>query len=247
MTRTTQQLRDLWSPPCTGPWARFTLYGGGVVTVDPLIVDALRALNACLVAHDYASRRADTGAYNCRPITGGSRYSLHAYGIAIDVNWTTNPYGAVLRTDMPPAMIRAVEAIRTNGGAVVWRWGGRYSGNKDAMHFEVVASPAELARGIDPATVPGGAPKPNPTTPKPEPHEELPMTALAYRLPDGKVWACSALGRRHVKTREELNGLAVVGLIAPVPEKDPNREDGWVRKAPKAAVPILEGLKVLGS
>jgi hypothetical protein len=33
-----------------------------------------------------------TIAFNCRPITGGSTYSLHAYGTAIDINVVRNPY-----------------------------------------------------------------------------------------------------------------------------------------------------------
>jgi hypothetical protein len=146
--RSTAELRILWAPACTAPFARLNLYGEGVVTVDVLIVDAVKALNAVLIDWDYRTRRADTGAYNCRQITGGTNYSLHAYGIAVDLNWSTNPYGRTLVTDMPIGMIEAIEGIRTAGGVQVWRWGGRYSNNKDAMHFEVVASPAELARGI---------------------------------------------------------------------------------------------------
>ena len=150
--RSTAELRILWAPACTAPFARLNLYGEGVVTVDVLIVDAVKALNAVLIDWDYRTRRADTGAYNCRQITGGTNYSLHAYGIAVDLNWSTNPYGHHLITDMPIGMIEAIEGIRTAGGVQVWRWGGRYSNNKDAMHFEVVASPAELARGIQSQT-----------------------------------------------------------------------------------------------
>ena len=150
--RSTAELRILWAPACTPPFARYTLHGGGVVTVDVLVVDALKALNAVLIDWDYRTRRADTGAYNCRTITGGRSYSLHAYGIAVDLNWSTNPYGHHLITDMPIGMIEDIEGIRTAGGVQVWRWGGRYSNNKDAMHFEVVASPAELARGIQSQT-----------------------------------------------------------------------------------------------
>ena len=150
--RSTAELRILWAPACTPPFARYTLHGEGVVTVDVLTVDAVKALNAVLIDWDYRTRRADTGAYNCRPITGGTNYSLHAYGIAVDLNWSTNPYGHHLITDMPIGMIEDIEGIRTAGGVQVWRWGGRYSNNKDAMHFEVVASPAELARGIQSQT-----------------------------------------------------------------------------------------------
>ncbi|MBK6368230.1 MAG: M15 family metallopeptidase [Polaromonas sp.] len=85
--------------------------------------------------------------------------SLHSYGTAIDINWQTNPYGHHLITDMPIGMIEDIEAIETVGGVQVWRWGGRYRGNKDAMHFEVVASPAELVRGIRSTTT---TPTPNP-------------------------------------------------------------------------------------
>ena len=150
--RSTAELRRLWAPACTPPFARMALHGSGVVTVDVLIVDALKALNRVLVDWDYRTRRADTGAYNCRTITGGRSYSLHAYRIAVDLNWNTNPYGRTLVTDMAIGMIEAIEGIRTAGGVQVWRWGGRYSNNKDAMHFEVVASPAELARGIQSQT-----------------------------------------------------------------------------------------------
>ncbi|MGB2916480.1 MAG: M15 family metallopeptidase, partial [Candidatus Microthrix parvicella] len=150
--RSTAELRILWAPACTAPFARLNLYGEGVVTVDVLIVDAVKALNAVLIDWDYRTRRADTGAYNCRQITGGTHYSLHSYGIAVDLHWNTNPYGRTLVTDMAIGMIEAIEGIRTAGGVQVWRWGGRYSNNKDAMHFEVVASPAELARGIQSQT-----------------------------------------------------------------------------------------------
>jgi hypothetical protein len=38
---------------------------------------------------------------------------------------------------MPMVMILDIEKIRTRNGKIVFRWGGRYSGNKDAMHFEM--------------------------------------------------------------------------------------------------------------
>lgn len=153
----TTQLRNEYGPGCLPVSERVTLslYGEGRITVATVAADAFRALNACLVAHRYATRRADTGAYNCRLITGGSGLSLHSFGIAADINWTTNPYGPRLVTDMPPAMVSAIKAIRTRSGEYVFRWGGDYAGNKDAMHYEVVCSLADLMSGIDPRTVPG--------------------------------------------------------------------------------------------
>lgn len=148
MTRSTSELRTLWAPPCESAKTTVSLYGEGRVTVDNRTLEAVGALNAVLARWNYWTRREDTGAYNCRMITGGTNYSLHAYGIALDINWQTNPYGPVLITDMPPGMVAEIKAIRTNNGLPVWRWGGNYSGNKDAMHYEVIASPAELTAGI---------------------------------------------------------------------------------------------------
>ncbi len=146
----TSQLRKAWAPACAPSSARVTipLYGAGRITVDRRCEAAFRALNNCLIAHNYKTRAADTGAYNCRIITGGTGYSLHAYGIAADINWQTNPYGKRLITDMPPVMRSAIKALRTKNGKQIFGWGGDYNTNKDAMHWEVVCTPADLATGI---------------------------------------------------------------------------------------------------
>lgn len=163
MARSTQQLRELYKPPCQ-------------VTNRVGALEAWQAFDEWLRAFDYAARPGDTAFRNCRRITGGTGYSLHAYffngviafwnwvrdglgrsigiGLACDVNWRSNPYGPRLVTDMPRAMVDGICAIRTNSGAVVFRSGVYYSGNKDPMHYEIVASPAELATGIDLATLP---------------------------------------------------------------------------------------------
>lgn len=147
MTASTSTLREWWSPACNGDGMVTIPAGdqGARVTVDADVVDIFRAVFAIFAKYRYAIRRADTGAYVCRPITGGTGYSLHAYGIAVDVNWSTNPYGPNLVTDMPPGAIREIEALNVDGEQVV-RWGGRYSTNKDAMHFEVVVPPATARR-----------------------------------------------------------------------------------------------------
>ena len=144
----TAAMRRAWSPACKGSFSTITLYGGGRIRVKSAAVPAFLALNACLERHDYKAIKGITGAFNCRKITGGKGYSLHAYGIAADLNWTRNPYGPRLITDMPKAMIADIKSIRANNGARVFRWGGDYRGNKDAMHFEVICAPADLATGI---------------------------------------------------------------------------------------------------
>jgi hypothetical protein len=160
MTLTTSQLRAAYGPHCSE-------------NVRAGAKEAYGALNAAFKAHNYRVRTADTGARSCRRITGGSGYSLHAFfiagsitfwtgvrigmAVACDVNWQANPYGPRLATDMPRAMIDDIYKIRTRNGKRVWGWGGYYTRNKDAMHFEIVCSPADLATGIDPRTLPGGA------------------------------------------------------------------------------------------
>lgn len=164
--RTTSQLRSLWSPACGVPLTTLTLHSGARISVAKGAAEAFRALDAVMQAAKYAPRTADTGAFCCRQITGGSDYSLHAYGIAADYNWNSNPFRSdgVLVTDMPRRMVDAIVAIRTKGGEPVFRWGGAFTSVKDAMHFEVIASQAELKRGIDWATV--RTTKPDPKKPR---------------------------------------------------------------------------------
>jgi hypothetical protein len=121
---------------------------GARITVQKRAVPAFMMLAMVMAAHNYRIRPGDTGAYNCRYIDGTLVWSNHAYAIAVDVNWQSNPYSSILITDMPPAMIRDIEDIKTVDGIQVFRWGGRYSGSKDAMHFEIMVTPEQLARGL---------------------------------------------------------------------------------------------------
>lgn len=89
----------------------------------------------------------NTSAFNCRPVTGGSSWSEHSYGTAIDMNPLVNPYvvgGTVLppegaayadRSLDAPGMIHdgdvVVEAFAAHG----WTWGGTWSSPKDYQHF----------------------------------------------------------------------------------------------------------------
>jgi hypothetical protein len=100
---------------------------------------------------DYASIEADnTSAFNCRPVTGGSRFSEHAYGRAIDVNPIENPYvypdGTTSHKASRPYLNRARHrrGMAYPGGALVraftaarWGWGGawRRPSATDYQHF----------------------------------------------------------------------------------------------------------------
>ena len=100
-------------------------------------------------ADDHASIEADnTSAFNCRPVTGGRRWSEHAYGRAIDVNPIENPYvfpnGTTSHRRSRPYLDRSRRrpGMAYAGGPLVrafrkagWKWGGRWSGAKDFQHF----------------------------------------------------------------------------------------------------------------
>jgi hypothetical protein len=99
---------------------------------------------------DDASMAANnTSAFNCRAITGGTAWSNHSYGRAIDINTVQNPYisgsGTVYppngapyadRTLTAPGMIhagdRTEQAFTTRG----WTWGGSWDTPIDYQHFE---------------------------------------------------------------------------------------------------------------
>lgn len=147
-----------WGPGCdrrqlvTAHW----MAGVGRITCDSRALGAFRALGRIFQRHGYPVRSEVTGCYNCRAITGGTVPSAHAQGIALDVCWDTNPYRRDrLVTDMPRAMVEDIEALRTRAGVNAFRWGGDWDGrpetphsNYDAMHFEIIATPAELAVGF---------------------------------------------------------------------------------------------------
>lgn len=130
--------------------------------VCPLTVEAWQAFNQVLTLTGYDAQ--SVGTYNCRPITGGSKLSLHAYGIAVDIDPFAlgNPYYGFWKsfswndTEFTPEQIAAVEAIRTTAGKKVFLWGGRWISIKDYMHFEIDVSPSDLEKGIDWSTVKGG-------------------------------------------------------------------------------------------
>jgi hypothetical protein len=99
----------------------------------------------------------NTSAFNDRPITGGGTPSLHAYGLAIDVNPIQNPYvtrSGVTLTFEPAAGAdyanrlenrpwkrprqgmaeTVIEAFAENGFLI---WGGYWDSPIDYQHFQV--------------------------------------------------------------------------------------------------------------
>lgn len=105
-------------------------------------------------ADDHRSMDADnTSAFNCRFVSGTTRWSEHAYGHAIDVNPIENPYADGEGYVSPPAGApyadraqRAKGLIHRNGNVVAafasigWEWGGNWSWPKDYQHFSATGN-----------------------------------------------------------------------------------------------------------
>ncbi|WP_104108291.1 M15 family metallopeptidase [Nocardioides sp. 616] len=167
--------RSTWNPACPVAaqdlaWIRLTFRGfDGARHTGELLVNAAVADDLVSVFRDLwrarfpmeqlaittrAERDADptgdgngTGAFNCRPVTGGSSYSEHAYGLAVDLNPFQNPYakGAVVLPELARSYLdrgRRRPGVITADGPVVrafdrigWGWGGDWRTLKDYQHF----------------------------------------------------------------------------------------------------------------
>jgi hypothetical protein len=89
----------------------------------------------------------NTGAFACRATTGGSSYSQHAYGLAIDVNPFQNPYlkGDLVLPELAsayrdrgytrPGMITAGGPVVRAFESIGWTWGGSWRSLEDIQHF----------------------------------------------------------------------------------------------------------------
>src|SRR4051794_25785435 len=93
MGQTTAQQREAWKAfECTPDKMSVIDFGPDRIRVAPPTQNAWLALAMVLEAHAYQVRVDDTDSYNCRAIKGGTGRSLHSFGIALDVNWNTNPF-----------------------------------------------------------------------------------------------------------------------------------------------------------
>ena len=89
----------------------------------------------------------ETTAFACRATTGGTTFSQHAYGLAIDVNSFQNPYvdgdlvlpelasAYVDRDLIRPGMIEENGPVVQAFASIGWEWGGNWETVKDYQHF----------------------------------------------------------------------------------------------------------------
>lgn len=89
----------------------------------------------------------ETTGFSCRPAVGSGSWSMHAYGLAIDINPFHNPYlkGELVLPELATAYVdreRVLPGMIVDGDVAVeafsgigWEWGGDWSTLKDWMHF----------------------------------------------------------------------------------------------------------------
>lgn len=106
--------------------------------IDPLPVDDTSRVSSNI-----------TVAFKCRSVRGGSSWSQHAYGRAVDINPVDNPsvtdgvatppLGAdrIDRGLDAPGMIHEGDEVTRLFDGIGWGWGGRWSSHQDYMHFSV--------------------------------------------------------------------------------------------------------------
>jgi hypothetical protein len=122
-------------------------------TVFQTLYDARFPIRSVNLIEDYAasderSMAADnTSAFNGRYVSGTTVWSMHAYGLAIDINPIENPWvhgddvspaagrSYVDRSLNAPGMIHSWDVVVRAFASIGWEWGGNWKGSKDYQHF----------------------------------------------------------------------------------------------------------------
>lgn len=117
---------------------------------------------------DVAMKANNTSSFNCRPITGkpaGSTPSIHAYGLAIDINPVQNPYISFSKTENGVAHVKPFRGVKylnrknqrtgmaetlvslfKNNGFFIW--GGQWNNPIDYQHFQSSPFVAQMLTGM---------------------------------------------------------------------------------------------------
>lgn len=130
-----------WAEPVVGVFR--ALFDAGFPIERMALVDDFGASDDASVLAN------NTSAFNCRPVTGGTGWSRHAFGTAIDLDPRQNPYvypdGHLLdpasepyrdRSSRTPGVIHEGDAVYRAFAAIGWRWGGHFGDRPDPQHFD---------------------------------------------------------------------------------------------------------------
>ncbi len=123
-----------WGPACKGPVVTLSRPDGLRIGLHPAIAPLVAMLIDLTELRGYDVRPGDSWGYKCRDVAGTGKRSTHAWGLAIDINATTNGRGG--HGDIP---IDIIEMWEDHGFTAGDRWS--YS---DPMHFEVGVTPDDI-------------------------------------------------------------------------------------------------------
>lgn len=111
-------------------------------------IQSMRTIDEFNGSDDASMEANNTSGFNCRSAVGGTAWSRHAYGQAIDINPLVNPYvkGSLVlppagerfinRQDVHnPGLIRDGDVVVSSFDEIGWFWGGRWDSLKDYQHF----------------------------------------------------------------------------------------------------------------
>ena len=139
--------------PHTGRLVVNQAWAEGLCTVFRAIYEARFPIRSMNLIDDYGasdkrSMAADnSSAYNGRFRGGTNVWSMHAYGLAIDINPVENPwvYASGVSPDAgrayldrsltAPGVIRAGDVVVRAFASIGWKWGGYWEESKDYQHF----------------------------------------------------------------------------------------------------------------
>ncbi len=138
-----------------GKFVDVKFFGSGLGGVPAPAEDAYKALESALQASGYP--HGSSWSNVCRKIANSTNYSLHSYGIAIDIDAPQNPQSAgdPFSGRIQKNHVDAVLSIKNTAGQPIWSWGGYWS-TPDRMHFQLDHGPTAVA--VDWSTVPSGEP-----------------------------------------------------------------------------------------
>jgi hypothetical protein len=147
--------------------------------------------------------------FSCRAISGSNSPSNHSWGLALDINAPQNPYTSPLVTDMPSWM----PDLWNHYG---FRWGGDYSGDQDAMHYEYMGSVNDCANDTTRARsdgVGGGSSTgaPGPEQPSDDDEDDI-MRLITGDTGNGAIFAFSPGRFIHVPGPDHLDNGVRLGL-----------------------------------
>jgi hypothetical protein len=168
--------------------------------IAPLVAALLDATEK---RYGYDVKPGQSWGFACRPIAGTRTPSNHSWGLAVDINSLANPMGATFKSDIPPAVVK-----------MWWEcgfyWGGWYRSRPDAMHFEYVHRPPDVAAHLAKARQ---FPTAAPAVQRPAGHGAPAYTPPPLRLTDPRTrgervrWVQDRLNAKGASPRLDADGI----------------------------------------